>query len=529
MKPFQIFVIFYATAFLMEMLEKWKDPVFSVAALGLVILLIFTRITKLKFLIFLLLTTGYFLIFQFPDVANHVNLLIYLNIALIVGGIYSYFVVGDRDISRQDSEYFETILPILRSALILVYFIAGFHKLNRDFFNPQVSCAKVFFLRIVSAVKTEFLGLPLFFWLTIIFLLALWYLLFNRAIIFHKYKLLKFSFLVAIVPFAWGILVLVQVYGNFLASFIPIIGFITAIVVVIWEILGGLLLSVTKLQLPILAFSLMMHLILAPIGFVDFGALAFTLLLTFLPQNYYQILIDNRYINIFKFKIDRAYLYFWLNILGGIIAGISYLIYTVPNLEIITGLLFDLSVIIFIYPLFSVIFLPTARRPIWKGISLFNASMPKFMWLFPLLLLFFGFSSYFGLSTAGNFSMFSNLRTEGMTSNHFLLSNNPWKIFNYQEDPVEIYVAIDDKHRNIMLNNYPIQSHFLPMVEFKKLIYDLTKAKQKAAIRFEYRDKVYQSRDIINDPTWKTPRQNWEMKLMNFRVISPNQANECRW
>ncbi|MDJ0636260.1 MAG: hypothetical protein QNJ34_23975 [Xenococcaceae cyanobacterium MO_188.B29] len=529
MNPFKIFVIFYATAFLMEMLEKWKYPEFSLTALGIVVFLVFTRITKLKFLIFLSLISIYFLIFRFPDVANHINLLIYLNIVLIIGGIYHYFIASDRNLSRQDSEYFEIMLPLLRSALILVYFIAGFHKLNRDFLNPQVSCAKVFFLRIVSVVKTEILGLPLFLGLTIIVLICFWYLFFKKSFFFRKNKFLNVGLLVAIIPSAWGILVLLQFHSSFLTSLIPLIGFLTAIVVVTWEILGGLLLSVTKLQLPILVFSLMMHLILAPIGFVDFGALAFSLLLTFLPENYYQILIDNFYMTIFKFKINRAYLYLWINTLGGIIAGISYLVHTIPNLEIITGFLFDLSVLIFIYPLCSIIFLPTAQRPIWKGISLFNSPMPKFMWLFPLLLLAFGFSSYFGLSTAGNFSMFSNLRTEGMTSNHFLLSNNPWKVFNYQEDTVEIYVSIDDKNRNIILNNIPIQSHFLPMVEFKKLIYDFTKANKKIAMRFEYQDKVYQSRDIINDPTWKTTKQNWEMKLMNFRLISPNQLNECRW
>ena len=526
MNPSFIFVIFYATAFLMEMLEKWKYPGFSFAALGIVIFLVFTRITKLKFLIFLLLTTAYFLIFRFPDVANHVNLLIYLNIALIVGGIYSYFI--DRDFSEQDERYFAMMLPILRSALILVYFIAGFHKLNRDFFNPQVSCASVFFLRIVSVIKTDFLSLPILFWLIFILLLYFWHLLSSNLSILGNNKYLDFILFMAIGPLAWEILVLFKANTSFLLSLIPLIGFLTAIVVVAWEMLGGLLLAVAKFQLPILVFSLIMHFILAPIGFVDFGALALALLLTFIPQNYYQLLINNICLNIFNFKINRVHIYFLLNTLGGIIAGISYHIYYLPNLKIITGFLFNLSAIIFIYPLIRVIFLQ-GKRQNWQGVSLFNFKLPKFMLIFPLFLLAFGFSSYFGLSTAGNFSMFSNLRTEGITSNHFLLSNNPWKIFDYQEDTVEIYVAIDDRHRNIILNNIPIQSHFLPKVEFKKLIYNFTKANKKVAIRFEYQDKVYQNRDIINDPIWKTPKQNWEMKLMNFRLISPVEPNECRW
>ena len=539
MNPFSIFVIFYATAFLMEMLEKWKYPVFSFAALFIVVFLVFTRVNKLKFLIFLLLTTAYFLIFRFPDVANHVNLLIYLNIASIVGGVYSYFIDRNSDMplaagdsSEQDERYFIMMLPILRSALILVYFIAGFHKLNQDFFNPQVSCASVFFLRIVSVFSTQFLGLPIFFWFTVIFLFVFWCLFANKLTTFTKNKRFNLSLLVTVIPCAWGILVLLQANTSFLLSLIPLISFLTAIVVVAWEMLGGLLLAVAKFQLPILVFSLIMHLILAPLGFVDFGALALSLLLTFIPQNYYQLLINNIYLNIFNFKINRVYLYFLLNTLGGIIAGISYRIYFIPNLKIITGFVFIISAIIFIYPLVSVIFLPVDRRPIWQGVSLFNSKLPKLMLFFPLLLVIFGSSSYLGLGTAGNFSMFSNLKTEEIKSNHLLLSQNPLKIFNYQEDAVEIYVAFKEKNNrrfNISLNNRPLQGHSLPLIEFKKLIYKWTKTNQKVSMIFKYKDKVYQNRDIINDPVWKTPQQNWEMKLMNFRLISPVEPNECRW
>lgn len=532
MNPFVIFVILYATAFLMEMLEKWKHPEFSWTGLIIVLLLIFTRITKLKFLVFLLLTSAYFLIFHFPDVANHVNLLLYLNIALITGGIFSYCTWRDRDSFRQDNEYYEMMLPILRSALILVYFLAGFHKLNRDFFNPQVSCANVFFVRIVSAVRTEFFGLPLFSWLSIILLFYCWYILSKQSTLFVENKYFSFIFLATIIPLSWGIKVLLENNAGFLETLILPISFLTAIIVVTWEILGGLFLSVTKLQLPIMAFSLMMHLVLAPIGFVDFAALALVLLLTFIPQNYYQLLINNIHVNIGKFKINRVYLYFLINTLGGLLAGISYRIQFIPNLKIITGLLFDFSAIILIYPLLSVIFVPVAQRPIWTGVSLLNDKMPKLMFLFPLLLVTFGFSSYLGLGTAGNFSMFSNLKTEGATSNHLLLSQNPWKIFNYQEDTVKVYVAFTEKNErrfDINLNNRLLKGHSLPVVEFKKLIYDWTKVNRKVSMMFKYQGKSYPTRDIINDPTWKTSKQSWEMKLMNFRIISSIKPNECRW
>ncbi|MEL6263994.1 MAG: hypothetical protein AAFR12_23410 [Cyanobacteria bacterium J06626_6] len=39
----------------------------------------------------------------------------------------------------------------------------------------------------------------------------------------------------------------------------------------------------------------------------------------------------------------------------------------------------------------------------------------------------------------------------------------------------------------------------------------------------------YASADIVNDPTWKTPNRTWETYLMDFRIIQPDGANQCRW
>lgn len=67
-----------------------------------------------------------------------------------------------------------------------------------------------------------------------------------------------------------------------------------------------------------------------------------------------------------------------------------------------------------------------------------SASMPKFMAVFLIGLCCFGLMPYLGLRTAGTFSMFSNLRTEGPRSNHLLLATNPLKRWGYQEDVVWI-------------------------------------------------------------------------------------------
>ena len=61
-----------------------------------------------------------------------------------------------------------------------------------------------------------------------------------------------------------------------------------------------------------------------------------------------------------------------------------------------------------------------SRQWCWRGVSVFERRTPKFLYLLPLLLLFFGMTSYLGLRAAGNFSMFANLRTSGVTSSHII-------------------------------------------------------------------------------------------------------------
>lgn len=88
MTPFATFAALYMTALFLELAEKWTYPLFTFATLLLLIIIIVTRITRVTFLIFLALTTSHFLLVQFPDVANHVNIAIYCNVVMIVGIVY---------------------------------------------------------------------------------------------------------------------------------------------------------------------------------------------------------------------------------------------------------------------------------------------------------------------------------------------------------------------------------------------------------------------------------------------------------
>ena len=68
--------------------------------------------------------------------------------------------------------------------------------------------------------------------------------------------------------------------------------------------------------------------------------------------------------------------------------------------------------------------------------------------------------------------MFSNLRTEGGSSNHLLLKNNPLEFFDYQKDLVYIHKIIPPYYKiNYTVNN--IKNKIIPKVVFEEYLYNL--------------------------------------------------------
>ncbi|MBA3260031.1 MAG: hypothetical protein H0T68_11280 [Gemmatimonadales bacterium] len=512
MTPFSTFALLYMTAMFLELAEKWTYPVFTVVTLVLAALFAWIGITRVSFLVFLLATTAHFLLVQFPDVANHVNVAIYCNSLLMVGIVFS--LVRSREFPTDD-DGFELLRPLLQLSMILVYALAGFHKLNADFFDPAVSCVADVMGGLTRMANSRVAGVP-----TRFVLLA--------GILLLAYALLSAGSARRPLPAAvrlgaMGATLLAAALVFVLAPAIPpaamtsaILGM--AVIVIFWELIGGPLLAVPRLQLPVLAFSWAMHATLALIGFVDFGALALALLFTFVPRPYRDLLLTRLRLPAVGRSVHRAHVYFTLCVLAGISSGLDR--------RLIGGMLFNFAALIFIWPMVSAAVIPP--RPNWTGIPIASRLTPRWMFLFPVLLLLHGFTSYAGLRTAGNFSMFSNLRTEGAFSNHFLLGGNPLKLWGYQEDAVR-FIRIDDRRARIGYQYQPLEGNRLPVVEFRKLIHAWTGAGATVPLTFEYGGRIHSTKDIVNDPVWRTHGRDWEMRLMDFRVIQPEGPNSCRW
>lgn len=518
MTPFATFAVLYMTALFLELAEKWTHARFTLATLLLVILILAVGVTRRTFLIFLAITTSHFLLVQFPDVANHVNIAIYCNLVMMLGIIYSLVRIHD---FPTDDDYFVMMRPLLQSTVILVYFLAGFHKLNADFVDPDVSCITTLLGGLSAMARSKLAGVPVALILAAGILAVACRLLSSTPRRRHRQLGLAAIGLTILA----ALLVLHRAFGIPAPARTAVILAMLAIVIG-WELVGGPLLALPRLQAPLLAFSWAMHATLALIGFVDFGALALSLLFTFVPPPYLELLTRRLRVPRLGRSLPPAHLYFAINVVGGILSGLHQLRPSL-NLRLAGALLFNVSSLVFVWPILAAVVASTPR-PVWAGVSLSSGRTPRWMFIWPALLLLHGSTSYLGLRTAGNFSMFSNLRTEGAGSNHFLLGSNSLKFWSYQEDAVQ-FIRIDDRRARIGYQYQPLQGQQLPVVEFRKLIHAWTRAGSTIPMTFEYRGRIYSTDDIMNDPVWRTGARDWEMVLLDFRVIQPDGPNRCRW
>lgn len=526
---------------MMEMVEWWRFPAWTTASVLLSVVTIAFAQNRTVFLAFLVSTTAYFLIFRFPEVANHINLLLFCNLLLILGLAYSHCSQSGQ---KEFPAYFETLLSPLRLMLIVTFSVAGFHKFNYDFLNPDVSCIGEFFGTFLWTLTTPLFEQSTIPALTIVLILcgvgALAGFLIGAPVVSRllprrlgrSARWMSIGGLALII--GTSLLVAVPIFLMTIAALnerqIEVLVVGIAILVVFWQMAEGPLLLVPRLQAFFLSFALLFHSFLAMIGFVDFQALALALLLAFVPKPVLEAWNHERYAHLGSRSFDRVYAYVGLNLLAGLLTGVQ--LHVTPlfeNISAVQGLLFNVGVLILIWPIIAAL-LSCTREWRWRGVAVFDSGTPKFLYLFPFLLLLFGMTSYLGLRTAGNFSMFSNLRTEGATSNHILLRKNPLKIWDYQEDSIRI-LKFDESAPYAEFHYAPRlnEGMGLPVVEFRKLIRKWAKEGMEVPIVFEYQGKVYSSDNIATDPNWRVTRPDWEMSLLDFRVIQPEGPNECRW
>ncbi|KAL7555737.1 hypothetical protein ACA910_005152 [Epithemia clementina (nom. ined.)] len=182
--------------------------------------------------------------------------------------------------------------------------------------------------------------------------------------------------------------------------------------------------------------------------------------------------------------------------------------------------------------------LVTAFVPVWYHYFRTNVPgptfrLPKSWWnrFVPALFIFFCMNNYLGLRTAGTVSMFSNLRTEGPRSNHFLLGSNPLKWFGYQDDWVYI---VDADPRVSGDYRYQLNADVIvPWIQFCRLVEDVVYDEHRDLyLLVEYHGVEYETHDLSFDTNFTSQFQIpwWQSFFFEFREIyEVGEKQSCTW
>jgi hypothetical protein len=136
--------------------------------------------------------------------------------------------------------------------------------------------------------------------------------------------------------------------------------------------------------------------------------------------------------------------------------------------------------------------------------------------MIPLLVFVNGLSPYFGLKTENSYAMFSNLKTENGSTNHFVMPAS-FQVFNYQKDVVDVVSSSDPNLQKLANAN-------LSMVwfEFKNYLNEHRPA-EVIYIR-NGTTEIYRKDDKSTHPG----KNNYALaKLMKFRAFNKDGAQPC--
>ena len=468
LKKYELFIFFYISSFFVNETQRWENAYVSVLYMFFLLLFLYLeKYRKLIFIIFLIFST-FFLFEKYPRLANHSTLLFFLNIYFLVFTTYKYIFIKNHDfISEND-------FLLLRWVLILVYFFTGFHKLNFDFLFSENSCAN-------------------------------WY-----------HNKLLFLFLDEVVK-----------------PYPQIIYFISPFLVVCFEIIESFLLMFKKTQLFSLYSFLLLHFYLSLGGFFDFAIVCISLMIAFVPVNNYnnnaQIILKKINLKFLKFSRLELYSYFLIIISLSIYFEREYEILQNENhryIVFISGTFYIVNLVFLSWDFIKIAYSQKILR--WNSENLFY-KVPIRIYFCLSFLFFHGFQNYLGLSTAGTFAMFSNLRTEGGSSNHLLLKNNPLEFFDYQKDLVYIHKIIPPYYKiNYTVNN--IKNKIIPKVVFEEYLYNLKSLGiKKVDVIIEYKTDKILVKNILNDKFWTPNKLELKHRYLFFRKINLGKNIECVW
>jgi hypothetical protein len=256
-----------------------------------------------------------------------------------------------------------------------------------------------------------------------------------------------------------------------------------------------------------LMVGLMFHYVVAmnPIGgFYDFSAMLFTTFVLFAPQS----LISHPVIGSRVFRIGTV-------ALAVVSAAIAILIRVGPR-----GLFRDIDPFLVVWDVYGAILIVVFVMHIWRGQDARTQRTASFVMRTPALIavpiavFVNGIMPYVGLKTETSWAMFSNLRTEGDRSNHFVIPVSA-QVFDFQRDLVQVTSSSDP-----ILQLMATRHQLVPYFELRR--------HPEASVSY-VRDGVEARFQRVSDDPRFSREIPWVMrKLLQFRPIDLGEREKCR-
>jgi hypothetical protein len=397
-----------------------------------------------------------------PVTSNHWLFTAFVNITIIQALLYH--LVKNRSFRVEENRWLETFAPVVRIELLLLYFYAVFHKLNAGFFTPASSCAT---------------------------------------------DLLKAQHLDAVVPISPAIFAANAYFTLLVEAAIPILLCFRR--TRNWGILLGVVFHF------ILAYS-------SYNAFFDFSSMVLALYVLFISPRFFAMLPDagRKLKRVFlregppAFSLVRllVMLGFWLAVMFAVLYVTRRLFVPQTYYWYIFWTVYGLLYIAFL----GWFMLTKVSREAGKAGALSFGVPGAFFLLMPLIVFLNGLSPYVGLKTENSFSMFSNLRTEGNRTNHYLVPVS-FQVFDFQKDVVEIVSSSDST-----LQAAATENQIMVFFEFKNYV-----AKNRPA-RVTYFRNGQRQEFVL-----KAAAPNHELltrdsilrKLLRFRNVRKTEPQPC--
>jgi hypothetical protein len=158
------------------------------------------------------------------------------------------------------------------------------------------------------------------------------------------------------------------------------------------------------------------------------------------------------------------------------------------------------------------------KKGIWVTTpgKMFSLPHPSFL-LIPVFVFLNGLSPYLGLKTEYSFAMFSNLRTEGGVTNHYIVPVST-QIFDFQKDLVEVVASSDPYLQKMAKSDQLYVYHY-----FKNVVQN----RKPASVEYIRNGKPYIfSKEEARQDALMTPIPLYT-KLLRFRAVSKTEWQPC--